>query len=232
MPNLTIEGIPVEVQRKKIKHLHLYVKPPDGHVLVTAPLAMADETICQFVSAKIGWLQNHIARVASRPRQPKPEYRTGDMLPLWGDAYPLIVRQGSRSSLLLDSGTAVLTVRKGSTTEQREKIVREFYRTQLKAAITARLPYWERITGLHPSGWQTKAMTTRWGTCNTKTRKLWFAVQLAAKPSECLEYVLLHELLHLTERQHNARFYRLLDLYMPGWKAHKAALQKWMPAKP
>ena len=138
---------------------------------------------------------------------------------MWGRQYYLLVNYSNKgNSLVLDGEKAILTVREGSTTEQREKFVNEWYRTILKAEIERVLPKWEQITGLHPDGWQTKNMTTRWGTCNVKTRKIWLNLQLAKKTPECLEYVILHELVHLVEKGHNERFVALMDKFMPNWR--------------
>lgn len=104
--------------------------------------------------------------------------------------------------------------------------VREWYREQLKDDIARLLPKWEKITGLKASSWQTKYMTTRWGTCNSKTGKLWFNLQLAKKTPECLEYVILHELCHLEEKNHSDRFVALMDKYMPMWREVKATLNE------
>jgi len=119
---------------------------------------------------------------------------------------------------------AVLTVRRESTPEQREAFIREWYRGLLKEEIAGRLPKWENKTGLKASGWQTKYMTTRWGTCTRKTGKIWLNLQLAKKTPECLEYVILHELVHLVEKTHNKRFVSLMDKYMPMWREVKATL--------
>lgn len=131
---------------------------------------------------------------------------------------------GNKNSLALSGAKAILTVRKDSTPAQRENFVREWYRDLLKAEVARLLPKWEQITGLRPDGWQTKYMTTRWGTCNTTTRKLWLNLQLAKKTPECLEYIILHELIHLAEKNHNERFVSLMDKYMPMWREVKATL--------
>ena len=226
---LEIAGIPVAVQRKRIKHLHLYVKPPDGHVLVTAPLAMSDAAIEQFVSSKADWLQTHVARFAGRPAPVMMRYETGETLLVFGRLYRLLVQQGGRYALTLSGDTAVLTARGGSTPAQREAHVWAWYRALLAQEIARRMPTWETATGLRASGFQIKRMSTRWGTCNIKTRKIWFSLHLAEKSPECLDYIILHELLHLRERGHNARFYALLGHYMPGWKQYKDRLNNKAP---
>lgn len=221
---LNIAGIPIEVCKKEIKNMHLYVKPPNGNVMVSAPLTMSDEAIERFVRTKASWIKKQIAKFDNQPRQSEREYVSGETLYVWGKQYYLQTGFGNKNSLVLSGDKAVLTVRKESTAEQRENFVREWYRELLKTEIARLLPKWEKTTGLKATGWQTKYMTTRWGTCNTKTGKIWLNLQLAKKTPECLEYVILHELVHLVEKTHNERFVSLMDKYMPMWREVKATL--------
>ncbi|MDR2399895.1 MAG: M48 family metallopeptidase [Endomicrobium sp.] len=131
---------------------------------------------------------------------------------------------GNKNKLVLSGDRALLTIRKESAAKQRENFVREWYRSLLKAEIVRLLPKWEKATGLKTSSWQTKYMTTRWRTCNSKTRKIWLNLQLAKKTPECLEYIILHELAHLVEKKHNKRFSSLMDKYMPMWRDIKTTL--------
>jgi len=221
---LVISDIPIEVNKKNIKNMHLYVKPPNGKVSVSAPVNMSDEAIERFVRTKFNWVRKQIAKFDDQPRQSERQYVSGETFFVWGKQYYLQVEHGTKNSLSLLRNRAILTVRKESTLEQRENFVREWYREQLKAEIARILPKWQDITGLTPSGWQTKYMTTRWGTCNPKTGKIWLNLQLAKKTTDCLEYVILHELCHLVEKNHNERFIAMMDKYMPLWREVKAAL--------
>jgi predicted metal-dependent hydrolase len=124
----------------------------------------------------------------------------------------------------LSGDIAILTARKGSTVEQRDRFIREWYRKSLKTEIGNILPKWERITGLKASGWQTKYMTTRWGTCSKETGRIWLNLQLAKKTPECLEYIILHELVHLAEKNHGERFTAHMDKYMPMWREVRMTL--------
>lgn len=222
---LTIAGTTIEVYKKNIKNMHLYVKPPKGSVTVSAPLSMSDETIERFVRTKIDWIKKQVSKFDNQLYQPEREYVSGETLYLWGKKYYLIVEYGNKNSLVLSGDKAILTVRKGSTLKQRENFIREWYRKLLKSEIARLLPKWEKVTGLKASGWQTKYMTTRWGTCNVKTGKIWLNLQLAKKTPECLEYIILHELIHLTERKHNERFASLMSAYMPMWREIKRTLK-------
>jgi len=221
---LNISGIPIEVCKKNIKNMHLYVKPPNGNVTVSAPLSISNDAIERFIRTKVSWIKKQISTYDNQLRQSEREYVSGETLYLWGKQYHLQTEYGHKNSLVLSGENAVLTVRKESTAQQRENFVREWYRELLKTEIARLLPKWEKITGLKAESWQTKYMTTRWGTCNTKTGKLWFNLQLAKKSPKCLEYIILHELVHLVEKKHNERFVSLMDKYMPMWREVKATL--------
>lgn len=216
---MKVAGIPIRIQRKNIKHLHLYVRPPDGRVEVSAPVGMDDETIFRFVSDKAEWIRKHREKFAAQDREAPRAYVSGETLYVWGRPYVLQVEQGRKgNSMVLLGEKAILTVRRESTAGQREAYIREWYRGLLKEETARRLPGWEDRTGLYCDSWQTKHMTTRWGTCNPATRKIWLNVQLAQKPVECLDYVLLHEIAHLKVPNHGKEFAAILDAHMPGWR--------------
>lgn len=222
---IQIAEISVEIVKKNIKNMHLAVLPPDGRVRVSAPTTMSDEVIAMFVRTRLGWVRKQQAKFEAQPRQSEREYVSGETLYVWGRQYFLQVEYSYKgNSLILDGSKAILTVRKESTVSQREAFVNEWYRNLLKAEVEKLLSKWENITGLHCSGWQTKYMTTKWGTCNVKTGKIWLNLQLAKKPMECLEYVILHELAHLEVPNHSPTFVAILDGYMPYWREMKKQL--------
>jgi predicted metal-dependent hydrolase len=222
---LMISGIPVEVCKKNIKNMHLYVKPPNGKVTVSAPLNMSDAAIERFVRTKAGWVKRQVEKFEKQPRQSEREYISGETLYVWGRQYFLQVEYGTgKNSLSLSGNKAILTVREASTAGQRDNFIREWYRSILKKEIGRLLPKWKKRTGLVCNSWQTKYMTTRWGTCNIQKRKIWLNLQLAKKTPDCLEYVILHELLHFVEKHHNDAFISLMDKYMPYWREIKRAL--------
>jgi predicted metal-dependent hydrolase len=222
---IEISGIQIEVQKKNIKNLHLSVVPPYGNVRVSAPIHLSDESIAMFIRTKLSWIKKQQEKFENQPRQSEREYVSGETLYVFGQQYFLRVEYSYKgNSLILEGNEAILTVRKESTAKQREAFVNEWYRGLLKEKIEIYLPKWEQITGLYCDSWQTKYMTTRWGTCNTNTRKIWLNLQLAKKPIECLEYVILHELIHLKVRNHNKDFVSLMDQYMPYWRDIKQKL--------
>lgn len=222
---IVVSGINVEVQKKNIKNLHLTVAPPDGKVRVSAPMHLSDESIAMFVRTKLSWIKKQQEKFENQLRQSEREYISGETLYLFGQQYFLQVEYSNKgNSLILEGKNAILTVRKESTAKQRESFVHEWYRALLKEKIAIYLPKWENTTGLHCDSWQIKYMTTRWGTCNTNTRKIWLNLQLAKKPTECLEYVILHELVHLKVPNHSKDFVAEMDKYMPYWSDIKKYL--------
>jgi predicted metal-dependent hydrolase len=221
---MLVAGIEIRIDRKKIKNMHLYVKPPNGTVSVSAPLNMSDDSIERFVRTKISWMKVQQAKFTGQLRQTERQYVSGETLYLWGKQYFLQVDYGNRNKLELSGNTAILIVRRDSTVKQRDNFVSTWYRKQLKDEIAHLLPKWESITGLKCNSWQVKYMTSKWGTCNITERKLWLNLQLVKKPVDCLEYIILHELVHLCVRNHNSDFTKLMDRYMPFWKEVKKKL--------
>ena len=222
---IVISNIPVEVVRKNIKNMHLSVLPPDGRVRVSAPTQLTDEAITMFVRTKLGWIKKQQEKFQQQPRQSERQYVSGETLYVWGKQYFLQVVYSYKGNVLTLSGDkAILTVRKESSPTQRESFVNEWYRNLLKQEVAKYLPKWEKTTGLYCSSWQSKYMTTKWGTCNPTSKKIWLNLQLAKKPIECLEYVILHELAHLKVHNHGPEFTAILDQYMPYWREHKRRL--------
>ena len=222
---IEISGIEIEVQKKNIKNLHLVVLPPDGKVRVSAPVHLSDDSIKMFVRTKLSWIKKQQEKFEKQPRQSEREYVSGETLYVFGQQYFLRVMYSYKgNSLVLSGDEAILTVRKESTASQREAFVNEWYRELLKEQVVKLLPKWEEKTGLYCSSWQTKYMITKWGTCNTKTKKIWLNLQLAKKPIECLEYVILHELAHLKVKNHNSDFIAILDNHMPFWRETRKML--------
>lgn len=222
---IIVSNISVEVIRKNIKNMHLSVLPPDGRVCVSAPTQLTDEAITMFVRTKLGWIKKQQEKFQQQPRQSERQYVSGETLYVWGKQYFLQVEYSYKgNALTLPGDKAILTVRKESSPKQRESFVNEWYRNLLKQEVAKYLPKWEKTTGLYCSSWQSKYMTTKWGTCNPTSKKIWLNLQLAKKPIECLEYVILHELAHLKVHNHGPEFTAILDQYMPYWREHKRRL--------
>ncbi len=223
---IIVSGIDVEVVRKDIKNLHLGVYPPHGRVRVAAPLVLNDEAVRLAVIDKLGWIKRQIAKFAEQLRQSKREMVNGESHYFQGRRYRLRVHEqnGPTQVVLRDVASLDLFVRPGSSAEQKEAVLLAWYRNQLKLLIPPLLEKWQPVLGVELAGWGIKKMKTKWGTCNSKARRIWLNLELAKKPFQSLEYIVVHELAHLLERHHNERFTALLDIHLPQWRQHREML--------
>lgn len=216
---IVISGIPIDVQKKNIKNMHLQVKPPDGHVVISAPLSVDDKAIEAYARTQLGFIKKSIGKFQDQPRASKRQYVSGETIYIWGKQYFLVFKpDNQKNSFEIQNQNIVLSMSGKSTVKQRDAYVKEEYRKILKEEVEKRLPKWEAQTGLKCDSWQTKYMVTKWGACSTDKRKLWFNLQLAQKPYRCLDYIILHELTHLITRKHDATFIAHMDRYMPNWR--------------
>lgn len=225
---IEISGIPVEVVRKKIKNLHLRIVSPEGRVRVTAPFRVSDEAVRQMVVSRLTWIRRHQDRVVMVARTSPREIVTGECHYVQGQRYQLDVveRHGPPSVNLLNDTTIILQVRPQMGREQREALLHRWYRQRLQAQIPQLITRWEERMGVTVAEWGIKKMKTRWGTCNIKARRIWLSLELAKKPAVCLESVLVHEMVHLLERHHNARFKGLMDQLLPEWRKARRQLNE------
>lgn len=225
---ITVSGITVEVVRKDIKNLHLGVYPPHGRVRVAAPLVLKDEAIRLAVIDKLGWIKRQRKKFADQPRQSQREMVNGESHYFMGRRYRLRVHQQEGPARVAIRGIASLDlfVRPGSSAEQRHKVLQHWYRQQLKALIPPLLEKWQPVLGVEVADWGVKTMKTKWGSCNSKARRIWLNLELAKKPVSCLEYILAHEMVHLLERHHNDNFTKLLSKAMPKWRAFRDELNR------
>jgi predicted metal-dependent hydrolase len=225
--HLTVSGIKVEVVRKDIKNLHLGVYPPNGRVRVAAPLVVSDEAVRLAVIDKLGWIRRQKAKFAEQPRQSQREMVNGESHYFLGQRYRLRVHphDGPAHIALRGIATLDLFVRPSITAEQREAALLRWYREQLKTLIPPLLEKWQPILGVQVADWGVKKMKTKWGSCNPVSRRVWFNLELAKKPVQCLEYIVVHELVHLLERHHNERFAALVEAHVPQWRQYREMLQ-------
>ncbi|WP_273494651.1 YgjP-like metallopeptidase domain-containing protein [Clostridium sp. AF02-29] len=199
--------------------MHLQVKPPDGHVVISAPLAVDDKAIEAYARTQLGFIKKSIAQFQDQPRASKRQYVSGETMYIWGKQYFLVFTpDNQKNSFEIQNQNIVLSMNTKSTVKQRDAYVKEEYRKILKEEIEKCLPKWEAQTGLKCDSWQTKYMITKWGACSTDKKKLWFNLQLVQKPHACLDYVILHELTHLLTRKHDVTFIAHMDKYMPNWR--------------
>ena len=224
---LTIADIPVEVVKKDIKNVHLTVHPPEGQVRITVPKRMQLDTIRLYVISKLQWIRRQQQAIRAQERETRREFLDRESHYVWGRRYLLkVVEREAPPAVELTGRYLVLYVRPGADNEHREEILSAWYRGQLRAAVTPLVEKWGRILGVSVNGIFIRRMKTKWGSCNQKAANIRLNTELAKKPLECLEYVTLHEMVHLRERTHNARFTAMMDQYMPGWEHRRDELNR------
>jgi predicted metal-dependent hydrolase len=225
---IEVNGIRVDVVRKDIKNLHLAVYPPAGRVRVAAPEHLDDEAVRLAVVSRLGWIRRKQEDYVAQERQSAREMVTGESHYVQGRRYRLDVVEGSgRPSVALRDGrTLQLRVRTGTSPTERDQLLQRWYRRLLRGQVEELLAKWQPIIGVKAADWGIKKMKTRWGTCNSEARRIWINLELAKKPPVCLEYIVVHELVHLIERRHNDRFRELMDRHLPQWRMYRDELNK------
>ncbi|MCG5531465.1 M48 family metallopeptidase [Halorhodospira halochloris] len=226
--HIEVSGIPVEIRRKAIKNLHVGVYPPDGKVRVAAPPHLDDEAVRLAIVSRLGWIRRQQQGFARQARESAREMVTGESHYFGGRRYRLDVveRPGNPRVRVVNNSTLELQVRPGADRAARQHTLDRWYRRQLKARIPELLAAWEPVVGVGVSDCRIKRMKTRWGSCNIEARRVWLNLELAKKSPRCLEYILVHEMVHLLERHHTERFRALMDQCMPDWRLRKDELNE------
>jgi predicted metal-dependent hydrolase len=225
--NIT-SSLTIDVVRKNIKNMHLAVYPPTGRVRIAAPLRVNDEAIKLFAISKISWIRRHQRSFELQERQVPREYIERESHYFLGKRYLLRIKENNSSNKVeLRTKTYIdLFVRPNSTIEQRQTIIYEWYRNELKKQVQPLIEKWQKQIGVTVDDWQIKQMKTKWGTCNIEKKRVWVNLELAKKPIHCLEYIIVHELIHLIERHHNEKFLSLLERHLPQWKFYREELNR------
>lgn len=228
MHRITVNGLTVDVVRKKIKNLHLGVYPPHGRVRVAVPLAVSDDAVRLAVIGKLVWIKRKQAIFEAQPRQSRREMVSGESHYFLGRRYLLNVIElnGPAKVVLRNKSTMDLYVRPETNNEKREQILLKWYREQLRVLIPPLLEKWQSVLGVQAANWGIKKMKTKWGSCNVDARRIWLNLELAKKPPQCLEYIIVHELIHLLERHHNDQFVGIMDQSLPQWRLYRAELNR------
>lgn len=227
--NATIQlgDIPVDVTLKDVKNVHLSVYPPSGAVRISAPKHMNLDTVRLFAISKLDWIKRERKKLQEQERETPREYLDRESHFLWGERYLLKVEEvDGPSEVQLTPKHLVLRVRPGTDEEKRQALVARWYRDQLRAELPALIAKWEPIIGVQVSDVFVQKMKTKWGSCNSKSGNIRLNTELAKKPRECLEYILVHEMTHLLEPTHNARFQQLMDNFMPNWRTRRDELNR------
>jgi len=216
---LNIENIDIVVFRKKVKYLRISVSNLDGSVTISSPLKTSNRTIEEFVISKMVWIEKHQKRFLEQVKVSPLVYESGEFHYFKGKKYKLEVRyKEKKPDVFLENGIIILTVRQGSKIEKRKQILNDWYRNYLKEQIPLLIEKWVPVVGVSPLDWRVKNMKTRWGSCNIRDKRIWLSLKLAEKSESCLEYVFVHEMVHLLERGHGKAFKAQMNRVLPEWR--------------
>lgn len=225
MTQLDVAGVVIDVVLKDIKNIHLGVHPPTGRVRISAPRRTSIDSIRAFAVSQLAWIRSHQRTLLAQDRESPREYIDLESHHVWGRRYLLRVVEGSsRPHVELTPRRLLLHVRPSTAAAARSRVLYEWYRAQLKAAVPSLLARWEPVLGASVERYFVQRMKTKWGSCNHRAGTIRLNTELAKKPPELLEYVLVHELVHLLEPTHNRRFVAIMDWAVPGWRQYRRAL--------
>ena len=225
MGQLKLEDIIIDVEKKNIKNINLRVYPPHGRVCISAPRRMNQDAIHAFALSKLNWIKKQQTKLRSRVREQPRDFTDGESHYFNGNSYRLQVMEANTPpGIELKQQEMILVVRPDTTVDKMQIILDEWYRAQLKKVIPELVKKWENRMKVQVHDFGVKKMKTRWGTCNRKANRIWLNLELAKRSPECLEYVVVHEMVHLLERHHNGHFYSLLDEFYPDWRLYKTEL--------
>lgn len=225
---LIVSGLNIQVVRKSIKNLHLAVLPPDGQVRFAVPNHVSDERVRLAVINKLAWIRKQQAAFNQQARQTKREMVDGESHYLWGRQYRLeVIEQLGKHRIEIKGKSKLrLYVRPNTSAEKRLLVLNDWYREQLKVRISELLEHWTPLIKRAPDACSIRTMKTKWGSCNIEAKRIWLNLELVKKPPECLEYILVHELVHLLERHHNEQFRQHMDSFLPKWREYRSLLNK------
>lgn len=221
-----ISDLEILVTRKNVKNLNLRVYPGEQQVKVSVPRRLPEKAIIRFLQNKSGWIKARLSDYKKKPKKASLNYQSGETHLFKGNEYELLVTEVNDPPCVYISNQdkIVLQVRPGSTKEKRTSVMKEWYRANLKEEIPLLIEKWETPMGVQVKEFGVKLMKTRWGTCNIRDQRIWLNLELAKTRPELLEYVVVHEMVHLLERLHNKRFYNFMSHFLPEWRSLKDEL--------
>jgi predicted metal-dependent hydrolase len=226
-----IDNISIELIRKSIKNIHLSVHPPEGRVTIAAPTHLRIDTIRVFAIAKIDWIRDQQKRLLDQERESSREFLNRESHFVWGERYLMKVILVDKSpSLEIKNKQLVFCVRSDWGQVDKQSFLDSWYRELIKEATLDLLSKWEKKLDVKVSRLYVQRMKTKWGSCNSKAASIRLNSDLAKKPKECLEYIVVHELAHILESTHNQRFIKIMDQNMPKWRSHQQLLNS-LPVK-
>jgi len=219
--------ISIEVEQKDIKNIHLSVYPPVGRVRIAAPSRMDIDTIRVYAISKLRWIKKQQEKLKNQEREAPREFLNKESYYFNGNRYLLsIVEKNAPPMVKIEHSTIKMYIRPGTSIMKMRIILDEWYRTQLKNHARTIIKEWEDKIDIKVNEFGIKKMKTKWGTCNREAKRIWLNLELAKKPLECLEYIVVHEIVHLLERNHNDRFVSLMNKFMPKWHFYRDELNR------
>jgi predicted metal-dependent hydrolase len=221
---IQIQEIPITITWKEIKNVHLSVIPPKGNVRISAPLKMKRENIRAFAISKLDWIRKNQLKFKNQNREPSREYIEKESHYLLGTRYLLKIEESKKSSITIQNSRLLLQVPKDTKWEKKKQLFTEYYRQKLLEVVEELVSKWIPLISVPEFEISIRIMKTRWGTCHPSKKKIWLNLELAKKPIPCIEYVLVHEMVHLLEKNHSKRFIRNMDRYIPTWRELKMEL--------
>jgi len=225
---IQLDDVEIEVARKRVKNLNIRIYTSEGRVAMSIPRRTSLRTAEKFARKKYDWIKKHITRNKAVTRKKRKQFHfcSGENHLVWGELLMLSVDHAHKKpAVAIINGEIQLTVRPETSLEKRKSVLNEWYRADLKREIPKLIEKWEKVMGVSVNEFGVKRMKTRWGTCNIQAKRIWLNLELAKKDPLCLEYVVVHEMVHLLERLHSKRFYRLMDNFLPDWKQRDRLLK-------
>jgi predicted metal-dependent hydrolase len=229
MNHILIENITIEVVRKKVKYMRLSVHAPDAMVRVTASNSVKEESIKSFIISKLSWIKKQQKKMEGLEIVPKLKLISGEFHFLFDNKYLLNVIEGKSNLVILNDSIIELHCKPKTILKKRKIILEEWYREELIKKIPFYIHKWEKEMNVSVNEFRIKKMKTRWGTCNIKDKRIWINLELAKRPLHCLEYLVVHEMVHLLERSHNKRFTNFMNNFLPNWKLLRKELNRKSP---
>lgn len=229
---ILVGDIPIAVTRKRIKHLHLRVRPPNGQVTISAPHSARLKVVEEFAAARLEWIRRQQDRVRGQAREAAKRFVSGENHFLWGRRHSLdVVERDGRQGVIHDDQSITLFIQPGIDTATRARVMSAWHKAILRETLPPLIQKWEQRLNVRLAGYYLRRMKTRWGTCNTRTRHIRLNTELVTKPSHLFEYVLVHEMVHLIVPNHGARFVALMNEHYPSWREARAQLNESRPAQ-
>lgn len=222
---INIGDIEIDIVKKDIKNIHIGVYPPDGRVRVASPLNTSDDSIRLALISRFSWIKKQKENFKNQPRQSTREMVNAESHYFFGNRYLLeVIYRNGKHEIIKQHSKLELYVRKNTIHQNKLLVLNEWYRSELKNELEKLVTKWEKKIGIKLNHWKVKKMKTKWGACNIEAKNIWFNLELAKVPIECIEYIVVHEMLHLLERHHNDRFKELLGKYLSDWESRKKLL--------